>query len=295
MTNVAAVLRPTPTQACAARRAKDTSESDPVRSAARSLGSLTEQKLTFKKLSFRSDSVKVQREMTKGAETGSRRKPRRPTQARAAARRASLLDATARLLDGRGYEALTTNAVAAEANTAIGTVYQYFPSKEALLAGLLERHRDRLEAAIEGAVTEGAGDLLATADAAVDAFADVWRSEPGYRAAWAAKQAEGLLARTGRDWGDAFTLRVADLVGGAAPALGGEERRLIATTAVHLVSGLLLAAMTHAVAEEAELIGETKTALRAYLTMRLVGASTPEGGSQRTRTASSRAHGRDRR
>ncbi len=205
--------------------------------------------------------------------TGGARGVRKPTQARAAARRASLLDATARLLDRAGYEALTTNAVAAEASAAIGTVYQYFPSKQALLAGLLERHHDRLEAAIESAVARAGGDLLATADGAVDAFAAVWRSEPGYRAAWAATQAQGLLARTGRDWGDGFTRRVSELIASVAPALGARETRLVATTAVHLVSGLLLAAMTHAAADETLLIRETKMALRAYLVMRLSGAS----------------------
>jgi len=190
-------------------------------------------------------------------------------QARAFARRDALLDATARVLDRVGYSALTTNAVAAEAGAAIGTVYQYFPDKEALLAGLLERHQGRLLEAIERALTEEGADPLTLGDRAVDAFAEVWRSEPGYRAAWAAHQASSLLDRTGAEWSRAFTGRVERLLGVAVAGLPARERRVIAVTAVHLVSGLLLVAMTHPRAVEAQLVRETKVALRAYLAARL--------------------------
>lgn len=201
------------------------------------------------------------------------RRVRRPVQARALARRDSLVDATARLLDRGGWEALTTNAVAEEAGASIGTVYQYFPSKEALLVALLDRHRARLEAAIDGAVARGAGDPMRTADAAVDAFAQVWREEPGYRAAWAAGQMASLLERTGAEWGDAFGARVALVVRAVAPHLSPREALVVAIAVVHLVSGLLLVAMTRPPKVEAALVEETKVALRAYLAARL--RSTP--------------------
>lgn len=184
----------------------------------------------------------------------------------------SLLDATARVLDRGGYDALTTNAVALEADASIGTVYQYFPSREDLLAGLLERHGQRLQAAVDAAIADARGDPFAIADRTVDAFAEVWRHEPGYRTAWTATQAQRLLARTGAEWSTRFTGRIVTLLRAIVPAWGAAEARLVATTAVHLVSGLLLVAMTHGPRTEARLVAETKLALRAYLAARLAGA-----------------------
>lgn len=194
---------------------------------------------------------------------------RKPIQERAQQRRASLLDATARVLDAGGYDALTTNAVALEAGASIGTVYQYFPSREDLLAGLLDRHRRRLQAAIDAAIGDVRDDPLVVADRTVDAFAEVWRHEPGYRAAWAATQAQRLLARTGDEWSARFTGRIVARLRAIVPAWSPAEARLVATTAVHLVSGLLLVAMTHGPRTEARLVAETKLALRAYLAARL--------------------------
>jgi AcrR family transcriptional regulator len=55
-----------------------------------------------------------------------------------------ILDAAARIFDERGYRATTTNHVAAEAGVSIGSVYQYFPNKDALLVALAERHLDEV-------------------------------------------------------------------------------------------------------------------------------------------------------
>lgn len=48
--------------------------------------------------------------------------------------------ATARVLIRDGYDALTTNAVAREAGASVGSLYQYFASKESLVAALLDEH-----------------------------------------------------------------------------------------------------------------------------------------------------------
>jgi AcrR family transcriptional regulator len=186
-------------------------------------------------------------------------------QRRAVLRRESILDATANVLDRDGYDGLTTNAVALEARTAVGSVYQYFRNREALLDGLLERHGERLGAAIETAIAAGPAQPLEIADRVVDAFALVWRDEPGYRAAWSAKSVTSLLDRTGAAWGDAFTHRVADLLRTFAPAWPAARRRVVARTAVHLLSGVLLAAMASPRRLENAMIAEAKVALRAYL------------------------------
>ena len=73
---------------------------------------------------------------------------KRPRQDRARTTVEAILDATARLLVRRGFDHLTTNAVAEEAGVSIGSLYQYFPNKEALVADLIERHVSSRRAAM---------------------------------------------------------------------------------------------------------------------------------------------------
>jgi AcrR family transcriptional regulator len=65
-----------------------------------------------------------------------------PSQDRSRTTVDTILEATAKLLVRRGFDHLTTNGVAEAAGVSIGSLYQYFPNKEALVAALLERHLD---------------------------------------------------------------------------------------------------------------------------------------------------------
>ena len=51
-----------------------------------------------------------------------------------------ILEATARVLMKGGYDRASTNKIAAVAGVSIGSLYQYFPSKEALVAAVIDRH-----------------------------------------------------------------------------------------------------------------------------------------------------------
>jgi AcrR family transcriptional regulator len=56
----------------------------------------------------------------------------------------AILEATARTLVDEGYAAATTTHVAEVAGVSIGTLYQYYPSREALVAALVDRHIGRI-------------------------------------------------------------------------------------------------------------------------------------------------------
>lgn len=72
-------------------------------------------------------------------------KPRKQArQARARATQAAILEAAARILEQQGRDALTTNAIALLAGVSIGSLYQYFPNKEAILATLIRDKRQEL-------------------------------------------------------------------------------------------------------------------------------------------------------
>lgn len=66
---------------------------------------------------------------------------RRPAQARSQHTVDAILEATALMAAEHGEAALNTNAIAERAGVSIGTLYQYFPSKEAIVGDLVRRER----------------------------------------------------------------------------------------------------------------------------------------------------------
>ena len=69
---------------------------------------------------------------------------KRPRQERSRATVESILEATARVLVKRGFDGLTTNLVAEAAGVSIGSLYQYFPNKAALVGALIENHVENM-------------------------------------------------------------------------------------------------------------------------------------------------------
>src|ERR1700730_17306940 len=72
-----------------------------------------------------------------------------PVQARSAASVEAILEATIQVLLQVGKERLTTTKVALRAGVSVGTLYQYFPNRSALLKAALKRHLDEVVEAIE--------------------------------------------------------------------------------------------------------------------------------------------------
>src|SRR5471032_1669760 len=84
-------------------------------------------------------------------------KRRIPHQARAAETVAAILEGAAQVLEAGGLAAFTTNAVAERAGVSIGTLYQYFADKNALLRALAEREMSATLAAV-GKALRGESD-----------------------------------------------------------------------------------------------------------------------------------------
>jgi AcrR family transcriptional regulator len=83
-----------------------------------------------------------------------------PVQARSVASVDAILEATLQVLLQVGKERLTTTRVASRAGVSVGTLYQYFPNKSALLQAVLKRHMTGISEAVERVCKEQGGARL---------------------------------------------------------------------------------------------------------------------------------------
>lgn len=79
---------------------------------------------------------------------------KQPRQGRSLATVQVILDATAHILVSDGYEGLNTNRVAERAGVSIGSLYQYFPNKGALITAVRKRHADQTREQLVALATE---------------------------------------------------------------------------------------------------------------------------------------------
>lgn len=99
------------------------------------------------------------------SDQGARLSPRKqPSQERARETVAAILTAAAEVFATRGYAGTTTNRIARRAGVSIGSLYQYFPNKDALLAGLMERHLAQVHSVVERSTAELEDPAIPLAD-----------------------------------------------------------------------------------------------------------------------------------
>ncbi|HEU0203028.1 MAG TPA: TetR/AcrR family transcriptional regulator [Burkholderiaceae bacterium] len=112
---------------------------------------------------FGNQTTPTRRAVTKGKTRVSplekpRAKPlKRPSQARAKFTVQAIYDAFVRIWRAHGWAGLTTRAIALETGISVGTLYEYFPNKNALLSGYVRHGLDRLLTRIESDVVAATG------------------------------------------------------------------------------------------------------------------------------------------
>ena len=92
--------------------------------------------------------------------TTRRSRRRQPKQRRSRQTVDAVLDAVVRVLKREGFNALTTNRIAEVAGVSIGSVYQYFPDKQAIFVALHQRHIEEIDRMVETKLIERAGSSL---------------------------------------------------------------------------------------------------------------------------------------
>jgi AcrR family transcriptional regulator len=107
---------------------------------------------------------------------------RKPSQERSRDRVERILDATAALLIDTAADKITTAAIAETAGVPIGSVYQYFPNKLAILAELARRVMEEVDAKTASLIAADFGVLPwdQAIDRAIDATMEGYAEQPGY-------------------------------------------------------------------------------------------------------------------
>jgi AcrR family transcriptional regulator len=102
-----------------------------------------------------------------------------PTQQRAQATVDAIIDAASQILIAFGYDKTTTARVARRAGVSVGSLYQYFPNKEALVAALIDKHAGELVDTVRDTLRHHSRATLGECvRAAIDATITAHRVDP---------------------------------------------------------------------------------------------------------------------
>ena len=185
-----------------------------------------------------------------------------PKRERGKQRVAALIDAGAELFAEKGYEVTTMTEIASRAGAAIGSLYQFFPSKEALAEALFNRFAERAAAAFARVEERAPG---CSARELADLFIDHKLGLGTDRdvAIALSNVVAGIVERR-KPLGDALRGRIAAILSAGNPTLGQDE----AAAAAVIVNQVMKMVPALAATEDeraAGLIGEARKLLALYI------------------------------
>jgi AcrR family transcriptional regulator len=191
---------------------------------------------------------------------------RTPHQARGAQRITRILDAAAEVIGEVGYDATTTVLIATRAHTAIGSLYQFFPNKEAIVAGLLERYHEDLRAVYSAIITPDLPHLPLPEmlDRIIDPLMEFELGRRGFMTLFIGMPTSSGLARPVKAMTDEMVGQIAGIFTVRLPDLDPKLARRYSTVVIHMAKAFLGMAATP-IMDRTEIIAELKTALLRYL------------------------------
>ncbi len=189
----------------------------------------------------------------------------RPVQKRGILRFEAILTAAREVLSKQGYEHFTIEDVAAAAAVPVGSVYQYFPNKFALVAELAAQDTEFLVGAInEAAPTFPTEDWQQELDELIEVLAHLWADDPWRPAVYAAMRSTAATRRRAQENTAAMALATTAPLSALTPDLDEQRRYDIAVVIVETCQTLLNLAVQDGLVNE-PVVRETKRMVRAYL------------------------------
>jgi AcrR family transcriptional regulator len=172
--------------------------------------------------------------------------PRTPVQQRSRERRERILDIAQSLIQERGSDVLRMSEVSEKAGTSIGSLYQYFPDKTALIAGLAERFNTvgRTCTANALATVKVDADLAPALRRITDEFYAMYLEEPVMRDIWAATQVDRTLQTLDEADGMAHTAMLEDVLARLRPQSDPAKRQTVALLTMQLLASTVRLTIT---------------------------------------------------
>lgn len=189
-----------------------------------------------------------------------------PVQGRSVARVQRMLDACAELVDEVGYEGLTTTLLAERAGVAIGSVYQFFPDKRAVVQALTLRNVEAYLARLAERIP--AGELLDWwdgVDAAIEEYIELHRTVPGFRTLHFGDVVDVHLIDAERDNNQVIADHLAELLIRYHSVVDRPKLRFALMIAVEAADALIKLAFRRNSDGDDEVLAESKALVREYL------------------------------
>jgi AcrR family transcriptional regulator len=190
---------------------------------------------------------------------------RRPVQQRSAARVERMLEACANLIDEVGYDGVTTTLIAERAGVAVGSLYQFFPDKRAVVQALTTRNLDRfMELIGQRLASANLGHWWDAVDLVFDAYIEMYRQVPGFTQIRFGDVVDLRLMDDQRDNNTVIADRLAGLLADQF-TLPLADLRLPISVSVEIADGILNLAFRRKLFTEDVVIAEAKKVVRVYL------------------------------
>jgi AcrR family transcriptional regulator len=201
------------------------------------------------------------------------RKLRRvPTQARSRMRLARVLDGADQLLASEGAATFTTTRIASAAGVPVGSVYQFFAGKDAIVEALAVRYWSDFEDLVAGVAEADSIDPFSQPVAAVaDVLAAGFRARPGFLALWYGGLRTEKVRDATRPTREAIARSVERVLANHWPDSSPSDRAAAAQMVVLAGDGLLREAFRRDRSGEPAILAESKMMLAAYIAVRLGG------------------------
>ncbi len=166
-----------------------------------------------------------------------------PKQERGRQRVNRLLDAAAEVFGEVGYEAATTILIAERAATSVGSLYQFFPNKEAIAKALAERYVATWEAQTAAMPIERFTEMTVEqmTDAFIEPLREFIRDNRDFHVLFASSQTSRALAEAIHPADEALLQRTDAVFALMRPDLSAAERRRYGLIGRYIVKGLLAA------------------------------------------------------
>jgi AcrR family transcriptional regulator len=196
---------------------------------------------------------------------------RRPVQRRGIARFEAILGAARLLLASEGVEGFTIEDVAATAGIAVGSVYQYFPNKFAIVAELDARDTEALiDDVLASASRFPTDDWQRETDRLIDLIAAHWVDDPTRRAVWLAMRSTAATRTLADTHARALVTLLLPIVGELAGGLDDRARTIVTEVVVEATQSLLHLSVSRSGSSVGDppdpaTVHELKRMLRAYL------------------------------